>query len=277
MIARRLAAILCVGLFSLAACDSASTQTASEPSATSPQIVRHLATVYTSPTPGEEERRATQIAARPTVNLREPTQVPSPTIYIGVFLGAEQEEGVSIVDAARFQGTLAALSPTLSADATTTLTPCTIPTDPVFGTSWAANTAAVEALRCPVAQLRAEVGSSQLFERGVMYFVPSGDIWAIVASGSAGGPYWHVPQAPPEQTWEVAPPDGLRMPRLGFGAVWRAVDGVREALGFARTDETAASLSIQQFEGGSLLLDSSSGQVFVLVGTPDDGTAYGPY
>lgn len=276
MSVRGLAAILCFGVLCLAACDSAGTQTvAGEPSAPPPQIVRHLATVYASPTPGEEERRATQVAARPTVDFREPTQIPSPTIYVGVFLGAEQEEGASVVDAARFQGTLAALSPTL--DATNAISVCTIPTDPVFGSGWSANTAAVEALRCPVAQVRAEVGSSQLFERGVMYFIPAGDIWTIVAGGSAGGPYWHVPQAPPEQTWEVAPPDGLRMPRLGFGAVWRAIDGVRQALGFARTDETAASLSIQQFEGGALLLDSSSGQVFVLVGAPESGTAYGPY
>ncbi len=260
----------------LAACESAGTQSmAGEPTPLPPQIVRRLATVYASPTPGEDERRATQVAARPTVNLREPTQIASPTIYIGVFLGAEQEEGVSIADAARFQGTLAALSPTL--DATTVVSACTIPTDPVFGAGWSANTTAVETLRCPIAQVRAEIGSSQLFERGVMYFIPAGDIWAIVAGGSAGGPYWHVPQAPPEQTWEVAPPDGLRMPRLGFGAVWRAIDGVRQALGFARTDETAASLSIQQFEGGALILDSSSGQVFVLLGTADSGTAYGPY
>lgn len=277
MISRKLAVISCAAvLLGLAACDNLETQNVSEESThPAPQIVRHLATVYASPTPGEEERRATQIAARPTFDFSQPTQIPSPTIYIGVFLGAEQEEGVSVVDAARFQGTLAALSPTLETTSAPNL--CTIPTDPVFGSGWSTNIEAVEALRCPTAQVRAEVGSGQLFERGVMYFIPAGDIWAIVAGGSAGGPYWHVSQAPPEQTWDAAPPDGLRMPRLGFGAVWRAVDGVRQALGFARTDETAASLSIQQFEGGALLLDSSSGQVFVLVGAPDSGSAYGPY
>jgi hypothetical protein len=86
-----------------------------------------------------------------------------------------------------------------------------------------------------------------------------------------------VAQAPPEQTWDVPVPEGLRLPTLGFGAVWRAVDGVRQTLGFARTDEQAASLTVQKFEGGTLLLDSSAGQVFALVGVGADGIAHGPY
>jgi hypothetical protein len=117
----------------------------------------------------------------------------------------------------------------------------------------------------------------QLFESGVMYFIPSGEIWVMAPGGVAGGQYWYVPIAPPDQGWEVPPPEGLRMPTLGFGAVWKAVDGVRQTLGFARTDEQAASVSVQRFDGGALFLDSSAGQVFALIGDPDNGIAYGPF
>jgi len=78
----------------------------------------------------------------------------------------------------------------------------------------------------------------------------------------------------------VDAPPGLRMPISGFGAVWKAVDGVRQALGFAITEELSVSLRLQRFEGGALLLDGSAGQTFALVGLPSlngEGTVYGPF
>jgi uncharacterized protein with LGFP repeats len=61
---------------------------------------------------------------------------------------------------------------------------------------------------------------------------------------------------------------------LGFGAVWRGIDGVQIALGFATTDEQESQISLQRFQGGALLSDRSSGQVFVLY---SDSTLAGPY
>jgi len=52
------------------------------------------------------------------------------------------------------------------------------------------------------------------------------------------------------------------------------VPGVRDAIGFAQTDEQQASLATQRFAGGTLLSDASSGQVFVLYA---DSTLAGPY
>lgn len=245
------------------------------PTTAAPQV-RLLATVYASPTPGAEAQRATQIAARPTLDARQPTPVPSATVYVGVFLGAEQADGgVPVVDAARYQGTLAALGPTLGAPAPGAA--CAVPIDPVFGAAWTANNLAQTTLRCPLEPVRSDVGTTQVFERGAMYFLPGGEIWAIVAGGSAGGPYWYVRQAPADPGGGAPPPEGLRVPSLGFGAVWRGVAGVQQALGYARTDESSASITRQRFEGGTLLLDSSAGQVFVLVGPIEGGTAYGPY
>lgn len=258
----------------LSACEAAP-GSAPPPTTAGPQV-RLLATVYASPTPGAEAQRATQLAARPTADLRQPTAAPSPTVYIGVFLGAEQADGgVPVVDAARYQGTLAALGPTLGAPAPGA--PCAVPIDPVFGTAWTASGPVQSALRCPLEPVRSEVGTTQVFERGAMYFVPSGEIWAIVAGGTAGGPYWYLPRAPADPGGDAPPPEGLRVPGLGFGAVWRGVQGVQQALGYARTDESSASITRQRFEGGMLFLDSSAGQVFVLVGALEAGTAYGPY
>lgn len=235
-------------------------------------LPKHLATVYVSPTPGDADRRATTVASRPTVTVQVPTANPTATVYVGVFLGeSAEEDGGALLDPVVYQGTLLANIPTLEAPT------CLIPTDPLFGTAWAANTTLAETLACAGEPVTSYVGTTQIFERGVMYFIPSGEIWVMAPGGVSGGRYWYVPQAPPDQGWEVPPPEGLRMPTLGFGAVWKAVDGVRQALGFARTDEQAASISIQRFDGGALFLDSSAGQVFALVGEQSGGTAYGPF
>jgi hypothetical protein len=275
--AQRLTGVLAAGLL-LAGCAGAGSNAASSDGyATVPpeQLVRRLATVYASPTPDADAVRQTQVAIRPTADLRMPTAQPSPTVYIGIFLGAEDAGGgLPVIDPARYQGTLAAAVPPL--DATQAAGACAIPVDPVFGASWTSNAEAVTGIRCPIEAAQAYIGTAQIFERGAMYFVPSGAIWSIAISGT-GGPYWFVPQAPPDTPSEIPAPDGLRLPQLGFGAVWRGVAGVREALGFARTDETAASLTVQRFENGTLILDSSAGQVFVLVGPADSGTAFGPY
>jgi hypothetical protein len=255
--------------FFLAACGSGGAPTLE--SGYPEELSKRLATVYVSPTPGDADRRATQIASRPTITLIPPTVVASPTVYIGVFLGESSGEDVPIIDPARYQGTLISDLPTLAAPT------CLIPTDPIFGTTWAANTTVADALGCAGEPVTSYVGTMQVFERGAMYFIPSGEIWMIAPGGTEGGRYWYVPQAPPDQGWEVPPPEGLRMPTLGFGAVWKAIDGVRQTLGFARTDEQAASISVQRFDGGALFLDSSAGQVFALVGDQSGGTTYGPF
>lgn len=238
------------------------------------ELPRRLATVFASPTPGEEDRRSTSVASRPTITLLPPTVMPTPTVYIGVFLGDSSGGdggGIENVAAEMFAGTLIADVPTLSAPT------CLIPTDPIFGTAWASNPTITSALNCAAEPVTSYIGTTQVFENGVMYFIPSGEIWVIAPGSVTGGQYWYVSEAPPDQGWQVPPPEGLRMPTLGFGAVWKAIDGVRQTMGFARTDEQAASLGVQRFDGGALFLDSSAGQVFALIGTPSSGITYGPF
>jgi hypothetical protein len=267
----------------LAGCGGDPTQVALYSTQPAEQLARRLATVEIPPTLDEAAQRATQIAGRATATLPA-TPLPTPTVYIGIFIPAEDN---NLPPLQPFDGSAAQptpLSTGVGGVPTAVGLPannCPIPPDSIFGAQWATSDVmlgtASGAIGCPFEVALQVVGSSQVFENGVMYFIPNGDIWAIAPGGTAGGQYWHVSAAPPEQSWEVPVPEGLRLPRLGFGAVWRAVDGVRQTLGFATTDEANASLTIQRFTNGALIYDASAGRVFALVGTPDNGTVYGAF
>lgn len=274
-------ASLCPGVFSgwrlkislcasvvliVSACQNTAAPTDSAPRAQA----KLLATVYISPTPNESEQQATRLAMRPT--LTAPAEVqniePTPTIYVGVFLepGANPDEEMPIIDA-----TPVGMFPDLQSVEVN----CENQIDEIFGDTWAQNADARSELGCPIEVLIPFDGTVQVFERGVMYFQPEGAIWAISPGGAVGGLYWALPQAPAaDQSELISPPEGLKVPTLGFGAVWRTVPGVRETLGFAQLDEQPAKIAYQRFEGGTLLADTTSGLVFVLVGS---STAYGPY
>lgn len=263
--------LLLLAVLGAAACSSlAPTQTA----ALSTPVVQPkiLATLFLSPTPNDQEREATRLAVRVEAPTQPPTRTPAPTPYVGVFAGESSgvENNISFADAQMLEGTLSASLPTLSASG------CVNTVDPAFGTTWTSNTEALNALGCAGEPATSYIGTQQSFERGVMYWIPSGEIWSIAVASGQGGRFWYVAQAPGDEGWTVPAPEGLRMPLQGFGAVWKAVDGVRQALGFARADEIAASLAIQRFDNGALVRDETAGQTFVLVGR-DAGIAYGPY
>jgi len=259
-----------VALYLIAACSSLNpTQSA----ALSTPVVQPklLATLYISPTPNDQEREATRLAVGAQPPTLPPSRTPAPTAYVGVFVGdAGGVDSNVVIDASRFEGTLAVNLPTLGAPG------CAYPVDPVFGTIWTSNTPAVSDLGCAGEPSSHYIGTQQIFEHGAMYWIPSGEIWSIAPSGGIDGRFWYVEQAPPDQGWTVPPSEGLRMPEQGFGAVWKAVDGVRQTLGFARVAEQSASLAIQRFDGGALIRDETAAQTFVLAGR-DTGIAYGPY
>jgi hypothetical protein len=235
---------------------------------------KQLATLFASPTPNDAERQATLAAVRASTPIAAlPTIVPTETPYIGVFLGASSR-------AANLPQFDQPLPTTIAQASTPGAPPCVIPIDTEFSLNWELDPSIREGLRCPTEPAFAYVGVNQLFERGVMYYLPSGEIYTFTLAGDARGRLWYAPQAPPDQGWTVDAPPGLRMPISGFGAVWKAVDGVRQALGFARTEEQSVSLRLQRFEGGALLLDGSAGQTFALVGLPSlngEGRVYGPF
>lgn len=250
-------------LYLLAACG---TETPTSVALVPSVMPKLLATVYISPTPNESQQEATREASTAVPTAPPVASSPQPTAYVGVFLGeAQPEEGGPVMDPALLNNL--PLTPTSAFDSAR----CSIQPDVKLGTAWTANGAALVGMGCPIEFMASYTGALQIFERGVMYRRPTGEIWAFAPADER---YWYVPIAPPPSPEIIPPPAGLRQPAEGFRSVWQSVPGVRDAIGFAQTEEQEALLLSQRFEGGSILLDSSSGQAFVLFA---DSTLAGPY
>jgi hypothetical protein len=198
--------------------------------------------------------------------------VPSPTPYIGVFMGdAAGSEEVAVFDQDRFLPPADALFAT-----PLPLSVCQYMPDARFGAAWQGVSVVASTLNCAGEDAAAYDGAAQVFEGGVMIFIPSGEIWAI-APGTPSGRYWYAPQAPAGDTAGISAPDGLRVPAFGFGGMWVGTDGVRQALGFARTDEQGATIIVQRFIGGTLIHDVDTAQTFAILDNAASGAAYGPF
>lgn len=237
-----------------------------------------LATVFLSPTPDDEQRLATQ-RAQPAPPTATPTLgAPTATVYIGVFLGeADLPIGGDFpIDpnerpAPAGAGDIALQSVTATP---VVLLDCDIQPDEVFGDRWRQVFEVRNGLGCPIEPSTPFTGRMQIFERGVMYNSPGGQAWAIAPDNEPSGLYWFFPDAPPPQEVNQLPPENLRVPSPTFGAIWLNAPGVSGALGFARLEEQRADMINQRFANGALLYDTSSGQLFALIG---DNTAFGPY
>lgn len=234
------------------------------PPAVQPKI---LATVYISPTPNAEQQQALAAANPPTATpVVIPTSTPTP--YIGVFLGEvdSSQDGGAIIPPALLGGA------TSSVPVTVEVAPaCPSQPDVAFGSRWAENVDVATAIGCPIEGAANLQGTYQIFERGVMYFSPSGEIWAIAPAQNR---FWYAANAPAVQQGDIIVPEGMLAPSQGFGAVWRGLPGVQDALGFARTPEQGTKMVTQKLQNGLLLADGGSGQVFALL---SDGRAMGPY
>lgn len=258
---------ICV-LTSMLLIGACTTNTSTEATLTPPSVqAKILVTVALSPTPNAEQQQALAAANPPTATpIVVPTATPSP--YIGVFLGEVETggDGGAVIAPALLGAATSSVAVTLVSGPV-----CPAQADIAFGTRWAENVDASTALGCPIEGAGNYTGTLQLFERGVMYFIPTGEIWAIAPTLSR---VWYSPNAPPVQPGDIQVPEGMMAPSLGFGAVWRGLPGVQDSLGFARTAEEGSKLVTQKFQNGILLADGGSGQVFVLLA---DGRAFGPY
>jgi hypothetical protein len=234
--------------------------------------IKLLATVVIPPTPGALEQQATQAALAALPTEVRPTAVPSPTPYIGVFMGdTAGSEDVPVFDQDRFLPPADVLLAT-----PLPLSVCQFQPDARFGTAWQGVSIVASTLNCAGEDAAAYDGAAQVFEGGVMIFIPSGELWAI-APGTPSGRYWYAPQAPAGDTAGISAPDGLRVPAFGFGALWVSGEGVRSALGFARTDEQGATIIVQRFIGGTLIHDADTAQTFALLENAASGVVYGPF
>jgi hypothetical protein len=257
--------LLVTGMLLMVSCSNNTPTIATyTPPAVQPKI---LATVYISPTPNAEQQQALAAANPPTATpMVIPTVTPTP--YIGVFLGEvdSSQDGGAVIPPALLSG------PTSSVPVTVAVAPaCPSQPDVAFGSRWAENVDLATAIGCPIEGAANLQGTYQIFERGVMYYSPSGEIWAIAPAQNR---FWYAANAPAVQQGDIIVPEGMLAPSQGFGAVWRGLPGVQDALGFARTPEQGTKMVTQKLQNGLLLADGGSGQVFALL---SDGRAMGPY
>ncbi|GAB4513014.1 MAG: hypothetical protein OHK0046_13350 [Anaerolineae bacterium] len=243
------------------------------PATPTPLIIsRRLATLAPTPTLSEDERRATQAVLATTPTAAPPTLAPTITPYIGIFRG-ESQVVLNPVDT--LEPLAPAILPTEGVVDTTQLI-CGFAPDAAFGTSWATEPRALNTLGCPIQERFGFNGLVQVFEGGVVYANPStNEVWAIAPSTLlSAGNYWFTGTPLPLTTLGVEAPPGLLVPDGVIGQAWMMVLEARSELGFARTPQQPIDINLQRFEGGTLFLDVTVGQVFALL---VDGTAYGPF
>lgn len=268
---RALLAALSGALALLSACaeaDTSGTNPSSELVPTAVAIVRSIATVDLPPTLSRVEKQQTRQAVPVTATQSPPTATPTETPYIGVFLGAAQIE----VDLPRVDVAATSLpEPTAEGDVA-----CEIEIDPVFGTAWRENPSVARRVGCALQERFGFAADVQVFENGgVMYQRrESGEVWAIQPGQVRAGRFWftNLPLVPAPIA--ILPPEGLRPPSDAFLGLWTSDQTLQQTLGYARTPQQTADLNIQRVEGGTLILDVTITQVFLLL---DNGDAFGPY
>lgn len=247
-------------------------QTDTTPTAVS--IAKALVTVAVSPTPDAQEAAATRSAITPTTVPPTATVIPTATPYVGVFIGAaEQPESRVDITAPLFGPS----ADTVAAQSTADPARCLIaPIDAPYVTAWRANAVVSQRMGCPIQGGFGFFGEIQIFETGLMVRYPElNAVYAMRPSESiTNGVYDYLENPPDISTIGIQPPQGLIVPGDIFGDMWVGVEGLREEMGFARTEAQEAPIGLQRFENGTFLQDVSSGQVYALV---VDGTLMGPY
>lgn len=247
----------------LAACGG-QTPPATTSDSTPVAIVRALVTVELPPTLSRDERLATRQAQPLTPTPPPPSPTPTETPYVGVFLGEARDD----VNLPRIS------QPVIGATETPT-GGCDIDIDPAFGTAWRQDPSVARQIGCALQVRFGFAADVQVFERGVMYRrQETGEVWAIQPDSLSVGRYWFSATAPQLIPPLLSVPEGLRPPSEAFAPVWIADPQLQAALGYGRTPQQTADLNVQRVQGGTLMLDVTIAQVFILL---DNGDVYGPF
>jgi hypothetical protein len=100
--------------------------------------------------------------------------------------------------------------------------------------------------------------ADQLFERGRMFWIqPVGQIW-VLTTDEDGNNIWQVYEDDFENGMlesdpTIVPPPGRYQPERGFGKLWRENPEIREALGWASTEELGYNTRYEYHAGGTLV------------------------
>ncbi|QPC82373.1 hypothetical protein G4Y79_22250 [Phototrophicus methaneseepsis] len=253
----------------VAACDAMSTES-TVPTPTL-EHERILATAYISPTPNVEQVRATQLAITPTVAVPTATIQPTQTPFVGVFIGEAERDDSSVNVAEPF------FAPDINVfiEPTANANRCGVPVDNAYLDAWRTSSDVNTELGCPIQAALGFFGTVQVFENGIMYRRDeTREIWAITIDGDRG--LYSYVEAPPQVViqGQTAPP-GLLPPEGDFAVVWLNVPGLRERMGYARTEALSdVALGTQRFTTGTFFLDGNAGQSYALT---NDGRVFGPF
>jgi hypothetical protein len=141
-----------------------------------------------------------------------------------------------------------------------------LPPEGAFAVLFLSDPSLPNQLGCPALGAVALAGAMQPFERGMMLWVQGqpGTIYALSNDGRLtryGDTF--VDGVDPVSGGETAPA-GLREPIRGFGKVWRTDANARAAFGWAVGEESALTVSLQNFERGAMLGLVGRGQVYIL-------------
>ncbi len=264
-------------------------------------LPKALATVPLSPTIDVLQATPTLDSHQPTATLAPATFTPTPTPYVGNFLGKQTYPAVEgtfqwipthsarvvILTAAPVKpgsrpspapvavnvpGTSApsSVQPTLSGVGSDSpiARNCNVQPAAQFAKAYAQNAAVAARLGCPLTGGYALKLVTEPFQSGVMFWRETKEIYAL----SNANTFWRVPDAwndtIPASDPALTPPSGTQQPIRGFGYAWRSNPAIRSGLGWALGGEQLYDGFWQDFEHGSMLTGMNN-VVFAL--TPSDG------
>ncbi len=258
---------------------------------------RQLATVILSPTPV----RTLVVPPTPTIvpsatrTPVPPTSTPSPTPYVGVFLGDGSAPLIlpTASLAALVEITLQPPTPLggvpLPTYALPTMPglsalpggPCGAEVAAPFAAALSTRPEAVAVLGCPLGPAETIFMAYQPFEQGMMFWWSTGEIYALSLQPVSGvaSPFWRVAdqwqEGMPQDDPSMTVPAGLLQPIRGFGLAWRTNAQIRTALGWAVSNESGYTGTFQRFSGGAVFT-AQDGGVYILAGdgAPGSGSRY---
>jgi hypothetical protein len=220
-----------------------------------------LATIELSPTP---------LPTATLPNLPPPTPVPTLPLPTVVVL---QQPTLPVVTF----GPTPTSPPALPGNVSGCATAPPMPFTPI----WQNISQAQTLMRCPIGTPQEVRGAFQFFEHGVMFWRESDrSIFVLsdlaIRQGQLTDSWWRVDdtfqEGEPESDPALIPPEGLRQPVRGFGKVWRNNAFVREALGWATSEEMPITSLWQTFEGGWMMTGPNGAPIYVMA--PLDALPY---
>lgn len=149
---------------------------------------------------------------------------------------------------------------------------CAVTVQGGFAAIYNNNPALAAQLSCPTSAANTVLSAYQPFERGAMVWVasqgslPQSAIYTLFNNNNfqAFSDTWRD-GVDPVSGGQQPPAANLLEPVRGFGKIWRESGGVKDNLGWATSAENGNQAVIQQFERGTMIYLSQTGQTYILI------------